>query len=90
MFANLSTLSTGDEDPQLKDIKDFLKAEGETITPQLIERMTRAFKSHRCALDFDKGFINACLKKDIDAIEKSSLVKNEGLKYTLGGSVEKQ
>lgn len=27
-----------------------------------IERLVKRFKSHRCALDFDRGFINAILQ----------------------------
>ena len=28
-----------------------------------IENMVKNFKTHRCALDFDRGFINAVLKQ---------------------------
>jgi hypothetical protein len=28
-------------------------------TPVKIEKLVKAFKTHRCALDFDKGFIKA-------------------------------
>ncbi len=29
-----------------------------------IERLRKAFKSHRCALDFDSGFVNSTLKEE--------------------------
>ncbi len=29
-----------------------------------IERLMKAFKGHRCALDFDRGFVNLELKKE--------------------------
>jgi hypothetical protein len=36
---------------------------GTTIKQELlyseIERLTKAFKGHRCALDFDRGFVNS-------------------------------
>ncbi len=28
-----------------------------------IQRLTKLFKSHRCALDFDRGFVNSALKE---------------------------
>jgi hypothetical protein len=28
-----------------------------------IQRLTKLFKSHRCALDFDRGFVNGALKE---------------------------
>ena len=28
-----------------------------------IERLVKDFKTHRCALDFDRGFVNAELKE---------------------------
>jgi hypothetical protein len=30
-----------------------------------IERLIKAFKGHRCALDFDRGFVNSELKEAI-------------------------
>ena len=33
------------------------------ITPNLIEKMAKNFKTHRCALDFDRGFINHTMVK---------------------------
>ena len=77
VFENLRVLSADAGNSGLDEISDFLKEEGETVTPQLIERMAKAFKGHRCALDFDKGFINACLQKDCDAIKESSRLKKE-------------
>jgi hypothetical protein len=29
-----------------------------------IERLMKAFKGHRCALDFDRGFVNSELKEE--------------------------
>jgi hypothetical protein len=31
------------------------------ITPMKIESLVKKFKTHRCALDFDKGFIKAAI-----------------------------
>jgi hypothetical protein len=54
----------------LLEISSFIKAEGENITPQLIERMVMAFKGHRCALDFDKYFLTGVINKDDNVIIK--------------------
>jgi hypothetical protein len=43
-------------------------AGGQKISPLgygKIEQMVKKFRTHRCALDFDRGFINGILK-DID------------------------
>jgi hypothetical protein len=29
-----------------------------------IERLMRSFEGHRCALDFDRGFVNSVLKEE--------------------------
>jgi hypothetical protein len=34
------------------------------ITPMKIEALVKDFKTHRCALDFDKGFIKAVITKE--------------------------
>ena len=31
-----------------------------------IERIVKKFKTHRCALDFDRGFLNAVFREDDD------------------------
>jgi len=33
------------------------------ITPMKIESLVKDFKTHRCALDFDKGFIKTVITK---------------------------
>ena len=37
--------------------EDKTIAVGENISPALIERMVKLFKTHRCALDFERKFI---------------------------------
>jgi hypothetical protein len=38
-------------------------AKQELLYTEMIERLMKAFKGHRCALDFDRGFVNSILKK---------------------------
>ena len=38
-------------------------AEQQQLLYSEIERLMKAFKVHRCALDFDRGFVNAELKQ---------------------------
>ena len=63
----------------LSEVGNELENDGKTVTPRLIERMAKLrFKGHRCALDFDKGFLNAVIKKDSDVITQSAVtIKSE-------------
>jgi hypothetical protein len=40
------------------------EADTHLITPMKIEALVKDFKTHRCALDFDKGFIKAVITKE--------------------------
>ena len=57
------------------EIDTSLKENGEHVTPKLIENLVKAFKSHRAALDFDRKFIKSCMRKESDALAKSSSSK---------------
>ena len=62
----------------LSEVRNELENDGQTVTPRLIEQMVKCFKGHRCALEFDKGFLNAVIKKDSDAITQSAVtIKSE-------------
>ena len=39
-----------------------------------IERLMKAFKGHRCALDFDRGFVNSQLKKGKEEVNNAEMV----------------
>jgi len=41
------------------EAEDTTPIGNEVATPVKIEKLVKAFKTHRCALDFDKGFIKA-------------------------------
>jgi hypothetical protein len=87
VFENLTELEKTKEDSQLLKICSFIKAEGGNITPQLIERMVKAFtKGHRCALDFNKGFLTGVINEDDNAIIK----KEGGFVHKRGAAVEKE
>jgi hypothetical protein len=86
VLENLTELEKTNKDSQLLKISSFIKAEGENITPQLIERMVKAFKGHRCALDFNKGFLTNVINKDDNAIIK----KESGFVHKRGAAVEKE
>jgi hypothetical protein len=55
-----------DERPmETKEPKDLL-----AVTPMLIEKMVKTFKTHRCAMDFDHGFIQSIIKTDDDELRR--------------------
>lgn len=86
VFENMNELEKTNDDDQLREISSFIKAEGENITPQLIERMVKAFKAHRCALDFDRGFLTGVIRKDDNAIVKKESVVH----HKRGAEVEQE
>ena len=62
------------DQPDLSEVRnELVENDGETVTPRLIERMVKCFKGHQCALEFDKRFLNAVIKKDSDAITQSAV-----------------
>ena len=40
------------------------------VTPMMIEKMVKTFKTHRCAMDFDHGFIRSIIKTDDDEVRR--------------------
>ena len=44
---------------------DALPGIKEELMYKEIERLVKAFKGHRCALDFDRGFINSQLREHV-------------------------
>jgi hypothetical protein len=53
----------------LKEAQEQQQGEDEAAAPKLqqihfqeIERLMKRFRTHRCALDFDRGFVNAIMR----------------------------
>jgi hypothetical protein len=42
----------------------------EVAIPMMIESLVKKFKTHRCALDFDHGFVKAAIKEEEEHREK--------------------
>ena len=64
-FAQLGVAKTAPEEYYRKLNRGENSCEN-SITFVEIEKMTRKFKTHRCALDFDSGFVKATLSESGD------------------------
>ena len=61
--AALAGGSDGVSDGTSNGINSGMVAEKQQVLYSEIERLMKDFKVHRCALDFDRGFVNAELKR---------------------------
>ena len=54
---------------QQQQYGEKMEIKSSEANPVKIEKLVKLFKSHRCALDFDRGFINATVVVKIENIE---------------------
>ena len=54
----------GDRDVAVADDNTFYTAHKQQLLFKEIERLMKKFRTHRCALDFDQGFVKAELKEE--------------------------
>ena len=61
----------GNNKVSLKDLK------ATAVKANKIEKMKRTFKTHRCAFDFDKGFVKIKVTREEEAEDEEKDKKNE-------------